>query len=41
VAAILFAALNLTAHAQQPAPQLQERSGAVAPHVESEPPLND
>jgi lysophospholipase L1-like esterase len=30
-----------TAHSQQPAPQLQERNGAVAPHVESEPPLND
>ncbi len=42
-AATLFVmlAVSFTAKAQQPAPQLQERGGAVAPHVESEQPLND
>jgi lysophospholipase L1-like esterase len=29
------------AHAQQSSPQLQERGGAIAPNVESVPPLND
>jgi lysophospholipase L1-like esterase len=28
-------------HAQQSSPQLQERGGATAPHIESVPPLND
>jgi lysophospholipase L1-like esterase len=42
-AAALFAflLLRLAAPAQQPAPQLQERGGAAAPHVESVQPLND
>jgi lysophospholipase L1-like esterase len=42
-AATLFTMLSacFTAHAQQTPPQLQERGGAVAPHVESEQPLND
>ena len=42
-AAALFAFLPLcfAAQAQQPPPQLQERGGAVAPHVESVQPLND
>jgi lysophospholipase L1-like esterase len=42
-AAALFSCLfpSLTAQAQQTPPQLQERSGAVAPHVESVQPLSD
>jgi lysophospholipase L1-like esterase len=42
-AAALFALLllRLASPAQQPAPQLQERGGAAAPHVESVQPLND
>jgi lysophospholipase L1-like esterase len=42
--AALFALLPgccAMAHAQQTPPQLQERGGAVAPHVESVQPLND
>jgi len=41
VTAILIAALGPVSRAQQQSPQLQERDGAVAPHVESEQPLND
>jgi lysophospholipase L1-like esterase len=41
VTAILIAALSPVSRAQQQSPQLQERGGAVAPHVESEQPLND
>jgi lysophospholipase L1-like esterase len=43
VAAVLFASLPIVwaADAQQQPPQLQERGGAVAPHVEQEQPLND
>jgi lysophospholipase L1-like esterase len=37
--AVVFAMSG--AHAQQLSPQLQERGGAIAPHVESVPPLND
>lgn len=42
-AATLFIILAIffTTRAQQPAPQLQERGGAAAPHVEAEQPLND
>lgn len=42
-AATLFIILTVyfMAQAQQPAPQLQERDGAAAPHVEAEQPLND
>ena len=42
-AAALFSCLlpSLTAQAQQTPPQLQERSGAIVPHVESVQPLND
>jgi hypothetical protein len=42
-AAALFSCLlpSFTAQAQQTPPQLQERSGAIVPHVESVQPLND
>jgi lysophospholipase L1-like esterase len=40
-ATCVILAASFTAFAQQPAPQLQERGGAVAPHVETEQPLND
>jgi lysophospholipase L1-like esterase len=42
-AATLFIILAIffTMQAQQPAPQLQERGGTAAPHVEAEQPLND
>ena len=37
----LLPACRTMAHAQQTPPQLQERGGAVAPHVEAVQPLND
>jgi lysophospholipase L1-like esterase len=37
----LLPACRTIAHAQQTPPQLQERGGAVAPHVEAVQPLND
>lgn len=40
-ALFVFLLLRLALPAQQPAPQLQERGGAAAPHVESVQPLND
>jgi lysophospholipase L1-like esterase len=40
-ALFVFLLLRLAVPAQQPAPQLQERGGAAAPHVESVQPLND
>jgi lysophospholipase L1-like esterase len=40
-ALFIFLLLRLSAPAQQPPPQLQERGGAAAPHVEPVTPLND
>ncbi len=40
-APFVFLLSCLAASAQQPSPQLQERGGAAAPHVEPVPPLND
>ena len=40
-ALFVFLLLRLAVPAQQPAPQLQERGGAAAPHVEAVQPLND
>jgi lysophospholipase L1-like esterase len=37
----IILAVSFTAQTQQPAPQLQERGGAAAPHVQAEQPLND
>jgi lysophospholipase L1-like esterase len=37
----IILAVSFTAQSQQPAPQLQERGGAAAPHVQPEQPLND
>src|SRR4051794_27977575 len=40
-ALFVFLPVSFAAAVQQPAPQLQERGGAAAPHVEPAQPLND